>query len=159
MLGQAPPVPRGLASSLPLQARAGVLPGGGQVGQPTGLGRLDPRNMITATSASGASFQLPSSSAFAQSRPPAMRDNAFRSAGPSEAVDSGRPWTPKPGAEGLYEKTKATPPLYWKPVDKVAAGRRLRELERGPYIARNPGPSAGGRRPLPSSSFRDTYRP
>ncbi|KAK9894266.1 hypothetical protein P389DRAFT_174305 [Cystobasidium minutum MCA 4210] len=146
-LGNAPPVPRGLASSLPFQAQ-------GRPGGPTGPGRLDPRSMVTATSASGAPIRLPSISAFAQSRPP--RDDG--------ATDSGQPWLPKAGAEDLYHKTKTAPELYYRAVDKVAAGRRLRELERGPYAPRDDGGRGAGRgggdrRGGPSSWFRDTYRP
>lgn len=158
-LGHAPSVPRGLASSMPIQARTGVSAPG-----PSGLGRLDPRSMITATSASGASIQLPSNSAFAQSRPPAIRQTApTSSAIPlTSARDAESIWTPKAGAEDLYSRTKTTPPLYYKAVDKVAAGRRLRQLEwapssfeRAPY---NRGGGGGGR-PAPSSAFRDSYRP
>lgn len=150
-LGQAPPVPRGLASSLPFQARVAAPAAG-----PSGPGRLDPRNMVTATSASGAAIRLPSNSAFAQSRPPVSR-SAGPSGAPESSTDSGKPWLPKAGAEDLYHKTKTAPELYYRAVDKVAAGRRLREVERGPYVPR---PGAGDRRAgPPASSYRDRYRP
>jgi hypothetical protein len=134
-LGQAPPVPRGLASSVPFQTRVGP-------------GRLDPRNTVTATTASGTAIQLPSNSAFAQRRQPLGRDPPHPTTATTSTHD--RPWTPKPGAEDLYHKTRAAPQLYYRPVDKVAAGRKLRELERGPYR-----PS----QPSYRDNFRDRYRP
>lgn len=148
-LGQAPLAPRGLASSLPLQARSGMPPAGSS-------SRLGPRNMITATSASGAAIQIPSNSAFAQSRPPAVRQSISPFASTSE---SDKIWLPKAGAEGLYSKTKTTPQLYYKAVDKVAAGRRLKQLEAGPRPFERAPYGRGGGRPAPSSSYRDSYRP
>ena len=183
--GQAAAAPvRGLASSIPSAIRqAGPSrtdPREPVASASTGRGPLSSRLFesaqagrgatVSATSASGATFQIPSSSAFAQSRP-VVGERADR-AGPDIATlsrngDADGLWQPPTSKVAeTYRRTKATPQLYWKPVDMVEAGRKLRELQgldKRSRMRRQQG-TAGGSSGFSSAPRRapgagDSYRP
>lgn len=59
-------------------------------------------------------------------------------------------WQPSANSLKLYKQTRTLPLLYWRPVDPIAAGRKLRELERQKrqYTTVRP-----------REALRDSYRP
>lgn len=166
-------IPRGLASAVPTQARSNVT-------NPFPLGRpeqppadpharhrgsllVDPNNVRPGLSGGrlegggriGSAANEGGSSAAVGMK--------------ADALDGDRVWMPASGSASTYKRTKTTPELYYRPVDMVAAGRRLRELERvamfGPGSRNSRGngssayPSRGGRQLPSANSFRSTYRP
>jgi hypothetical protein len=171
VVGKSAAVPRGLASALPAQVRpisnnpfplgipaqAPSVPSISQAAGPS-RGRLfdqaqgrntDP--IASGSNAIRANSSVPSGPpprAVAQREPLADRSQGREADNRREEV-----WRPASrAAEDLYKRTKASPALFYRPVDVVAAGRRLRDLER--ENRRYPQPA----RRLPSG-VRDSYRP
>lgn len=177
-------VPRGLASSIPIQARPNNV-----TSNPFPLGRpdqppVDPNIAIarargnplhspqaiqggsrlfqqsqlggggggkaTVTTATGEPIHIPANSGFAQTRTiKRERDD----------TDKERIWQPASGSDSIYKKTENSPQLWYKPVDLMSAGRKLREMEqehRRNNRGRGSGSGSGMRMPR---GVRDTYRP
>lgn len=162
--GKGTAVPRGLASALPAQVRLisdnpfplgmpAQAPVGPLLTQDRGFpgpsrGRLfdqaQGRSALPIVSGSNA---LRPAQALPQ-RKPMSESSQIRE---SESKDvTWRP--PSRAAEDLYKQTKTSPPLYYRPVEIVAAGRRLRDIERENRKVAQP-----ARRMPPG--VRDSYRP
>ena len=172
--GRASAVPRGLASALPAQVRPvnnNLFPLGMPAQAPSGpilqqdrlatgpsRGRLfdqtQARSAGPVASGSNAIRANPAQVPVAPLRPVSQREPLVeRTQGRDGDRENGQVWRPaSKAAEDLYKRTKASPELYYRPVDVVAAGRRIRDLERESRKYTQPP------RRLPHG-VRDSYRP
>lgn len=166
-------VPRGLASALPAQARPNSnnpfplgmpdrAPAGPSLAQDrsapgSSRGRMfdqaQARSIAPPLSGSNALRPMPSTSVPSNRADTAQRESAAPPHQTSTNDGSEPIWKPATrAAEDLYKQTKATPQLFYRPVDIVAAGRRLRDIERENRKLSKPA------RNMPPG-VRDSYRP
>jgi hypothetical protein len=139
------PFPLGTPASAPSTSsasRAGAGPAGNRLFQQANS------NRTSVVTASGASIQIPRSSAFSQSTLPLHSASVTR-VDPARRLDEDRLWQPARGAESTYKQTQSIPQIWYRPVDAVTAGRKLRDLARE---KQKPAP----RRQI---GIRDSYRP